>query len=192
MADTTPNRGYRYPEYPDPQSLRQAIEDLATDVDADMAAISASLTNALEAPTVSLSRSSNQAVPSGTPTLIDWTDEVYDNDALFDPIAPTVITFSTVGIYWLTCTVGIAATADATVRDAIVEFISDGISTPIPTAKSLSLDQQSATYFSLMVPHIVIAGGEDVSVRVTHDAVGSLNAFNCRLNVTRFARLLPL
>jgi len=192
MPGTTPNRGYRYPEYPDAQDVRQAVEDLATDVDADVATINGAFSLALNAPTVSLSRSSNQAVAPLTPTLVTWTDELYDNNAYWEPIAPEEIVFQDTGIYWLTCSVGIGFTSDATPREAILEFVSDGISAPIPTSKSLTLDQQSVTYFSLIVPHIVIAGGETVTVRVTHDAAASLNIFNSRLNVSRISRLLPL
>lgn len=192
MPGSTPNRGYTYPTFQDPQAVRQAIQTLAEDVDVDMATINGEISLALNTPTVSLSRSSAQSIPTGTPTLIDWTDELYDNDAFFELTDPTLITFQDTGIYWLTCTIGIALTSEVPIRDAMVEFVSDGVSTPIPSSKSLTLDQQSATYFSLMVPHIVTAGGETLSVRVTHDAIGALNAFNNRLNVSRFARLLPL
>lgn len=192
MPGTTPNRGYTYPEYPDVQDVRQAIEDLATDIDADMATINSAFSLALNAPTVSLSRSSSQAVAPLTPTLVTWTDELYDNNAYWEPGFPDDIVFQSTGIYWLTCSVGISLTSDATPREAIVEFISDGVTTPIPTSKSLTLDEQSATYFSLMVPHIVMTGGEIVNVRVTHDAAASLNVFNARLNVSRISRLTPL
>jgi len=192
MPGTTPNRGYRYPEFPDAQDIRQAIEDLATDIDADMAVINGAFSLALNAPTVSVSRSSNQSVPPATPTLVTWTAELYDNNAFWEPVAPDDIVFQDTGIYWLTCSVGISLTGDATPRDAVVEFISDGGFTAIPTSKSLTLDEQSATYYSLIVPHVVMAGGEIVNVRVTHDAAANLNVFNARLNVSRISRLLPL
>lgn len=192
MSGSTPNRGYTYPTYQDPQDVRQAIQTLAEDVDVDMATINGEISLALNTPTVSLSRSSSQSIPTGTPTLIDWTDELYDNNAFFELADPTLITFQSTGIYWVTCTVAVAATVEAPIRDGIVEFVSDGVSTSVPSSKSLTLDEQSATYFSLMVPHIVTAGGETLSVRVTHDAAGALNAFNSRMNVSRFARLNPL
>jgi len=192
MPGTTPNRGYTFPTLQDPQDVRQAIEDLATDVDADMAAIHAGISLALNAPTVSVSRSSAQAVAPLTPTLVTWTAELYDNNASWEPIAPEEIVFQDTGIYWLTCSVGVSLTSEAPLRDGIVEFVSSAGVAPIPTSKSLLLDEQSPTYFSLMVPHFVLAAGETMSVRFTHDAVASLNVFNARLNVTRFAGTAPL
>jgi hypothetical protein len=191
MPGTTPNRGYPYPEYDDPQDVRQNIQDLATAVDTDMDLLHNAISLSINSPSVSLFNTTAQPIAAGVQTTLTWSTQSYDSDAMWDPAPdPTIITFQTSGIYLLTCMVGFAATADATPRDAVAEIMTSGLPSPV-VSKSLLMDQTTTTYFALAVPYPATAG-DTAHVRVRHDGVAAINVTDTRFNVSRFARLSPL
>lgn len=187
MPGTTP-RGYPFPDYLDPQDFPDAIEDLALAVDLDVEMIDTAITEALDEPSVSLVSNVNMAIPGSTPTILTWLTSTYDNDGMWNPGTPTIITFNTPGVYLLTTRLEVAVSGTATEVGTYTEFVTSGAFGPTPTAQSLRMQIVSPTRPCLLVPYLVPTAGETLSVRWTHDhttnkTVGFRNLTACRISL---------
>ena len=111
MPQNTP-RGYTYPLYTDPRDFPAQIQDLATDIDTDVAAQLALQTNHLDEPSARVSANAALAIASNTDVTLTWATEEYDNAGLFVIGSPTIFTVNELGLYWIHAWAEFSANAD--------------------------------------------------------------------------------
>lgn len=111
MSANTPNRGYTYPQSTDDFRPYEDFQELATDIDTDVAAIRAELTTGI--PLVRLVASGTQSITNNTNTAIIYsgTDDI-DTHSYHDPatnntrITPTKAGYYRVAVtYWTAASV---------------------------------------------------------------------------------------
>ncbi len=100
MPANTPNRSYTYPLYSDPMDFPAQIQDLATDIDTDVTALTAQIAAAQERPSVRVTSGTSQNITTGVATNLIFTTTDYDNDTMTDFTSGVVLNDR--GVYWIT------------------------------------------------------------------------------------------
>ncbi|HEX6518287.1 MAG TPA: hypothetical protein VF049_22190 [Nocardioidaceae bacterium] len=188
MPQNTP-RGYTYPLYSDPTNLPAQLQELATDVDADVEALDTTITATLNAPSA---RVESQApalgpLPVGANTTLTYTDEIYDNAGMVNLGANnSVITINTPGIYVLTGYIRINANASAA-GGVLLRFGSTGALVPEPALASKRVNASTVTRISLTTLHYAPPGStpQNISLVVFNNALVNLTAEQWTLAVSR-------
>lgn len=100
MPENT-TRGYTYPVFTDLNSFPAQIQDMATDIDADMQLMSDRITAGYNFPACSVQASGvNQSVPNNTDTTATYDTELYDNDNMVNlGVSNTTINITDTGLY---------------------------------------------------------------------------------------------
>jgi len=185
MPANTP-RGYSYPLYSDPADFPTQIQDFATDVDTDVAALAARQTAALHRASVRVSATANQAVAASTNVYQTFATEEYDNAAMANlGVNNDRLTFTETGIYLVTAEVNFASNGNATVLGR------SGIFEPNLSAdkghQSLRGAQSMDTELSLTILYQVATVGDFIRVRVRQESGAALNVSARSFSATKVA-----
>lgn len=188
MPLNTP-RGYTYPVYGDPTNFPAQLQDLATDVDADVEALDTTITAALNAPSARVESQGPALGPLtvGANTTLTYADELYDNDNMVNlGTNNSVVTINTPGIYLLTGYINLNATPGAA-GGVLLRFGSSGALVPEPALASKHLNANVVTRISLTTIHYVPPGStpQNISLVVFNNALVNITASQWTLAVSR-------
>lgn len=176
MPANTP-RGYSYPLYTDPRDFPAQIQDLAQDIDTDVAAQLALQTNHLDQPSARVSATLAQAIASNTDVTLTWATEEYDNAGLFVIGSPTIMTFSELGIYWIEAWAEFSSNADSTTSGCQLRIVSSafGIRAAHGPRRGVDATPDSlACQVNVSTLHEITVVGETISIVGRHNLpVGS-------------------
>lgn len=128
MTANTP-RGYTYPLYTDPRDFPTQMQDLATDIDTDVAAQLALEVNHLDEPSARVSASAALAIASNADVTLTWAVEEYDNAGLFVIGSPTLFTVNELGLYWIHAWAEFSSNADSTTSACQLRIVSSAFGT---------------------------------------------------------------
>ncbi|MER5705980.1 hypothetical protein [Streptomyces sp. NPDC002122] len=185
---TTPNRGYSFPEYTDPANFPTQIQDFATDVDTDLDTnLRDPALRALNAPSVRAFRGTGtQNIPAGANTTLQYDLlPTYDNDNMYDgTVSLTNITVQTAGVYLITGSVNLAQTGVAGGAAALIVMSSGGV-VQNPVGDSRELDNDKPTSISCTTLHNVAVVPETITMFVRHNHANPLTASIAQISVTR-------
>ena len=117
-------RGYSYPLYTDAANFPAAMQDLATDIDTDVAAQLALQTNHLDQPSARVSSNTPQALAASTDVTLTWATEEYDNAGLWVIGSPTLFTVNELGLYWIHAWADFSGNADSTTAGCSLRIVS--------------------------------------------------------------------
>lgn len=190
MPATTP-RGYSYPLYTDGTDFPTQMQDLATDVDGDMQTLVNQVAAAKNRPSVRVTATANQSIPSNTDTLATFATEAYDNNNMADlAVDNTRIQLQQAGIYMITCRAEFAA-ASPTGWVAMVRLNSSGGVIANPGIMSISGNVARTTVITIEQLHIVTTTIPDnITMTVRHSFGSPLNITNRNLCATKVSALL--
>lgn len=182
MPQNTP-RGYTYPLYGDAANFPAQIQDFATDVDTDVAALVASATTALNAPSCRVSASANQAIAANTATIVTWAVEEYDNAAMGNlGVNNDRISVTVSGIYLVTADINFASNGNATVGGRLIELVTIGGVTiaqnTIPASQNIAAENNITWMQDFAAP-------TSLRVRVTQNSGAALNIDARSFSMTR-------
>lgn len=176
MPANTP-RGYSYPLYTDAHNFPAAIQDLAQDIDVDVAAQLALQTNYLDQPSARVSSNVVQAIASNTDVTLTWATEEYDNAGLWVAGSPAIFTVNELGIYWIEAWAEFSANADSTTSGAMLRIVSSAFGTRAahgPRRGINSTPDSIAIQVHVGTLHEITVVGETISVVGRHNLpVGS-------------------
>lgn len=173
MPANTP-RGYTYPEYGDPADFPAQLQDFAEDVDADVAALVARQTAALNRPSARVSATANQAIAANTNTIVTWATEEYDNAAMANlGVNNDRLTFTETGIYLVTAEVNFSSNGNATVNGRMLTFVQNLVGDM--GHHTLRGAQNMDTECSSSVLTQVVTIGDFMQVRVRQESGAALN-----------------
>lgn len=123
MPANTP-RGYTYPLYTDPADPAPQIQDFAQDVDADVAAQVASITAALNRPSVKVSSTTNQVFVPNVAQFVTWATENYDNAAMANlGVNNDRISFTSAGKYLISTEINFNPNGNVTVGSRQIRLV---------------------------------------------------------------------
>lgn len=185
MPANTP-RGYTYPLYTDVANFPAQIQDFATDVDTDVAALVARQTAALNRASARVSETANQAVAASTNVYLTFATEEYDNAAMANlGVNNDRLTFTETGIYLVTAEVNFTSNGNATVlgRSGIFEPNLQ----PDKGHQSLRGAQNMDTELSLVILYRVVTVGDFIRVRVRQESGAALNVSARSFSATKVA-----
>lgn len=187
MPGTTPNRGYPFPLYTDPQNFPSDIEDLALAVDADVEALDNAIAAGYNRDTVRVSGpvGGTQAIPTGAGgARVTYSTEVYDNAGMANlGVTNDRITFSQVGLYLVTAHVRFAPGPSATFGIFGI-LLATGSSVLQNAYMSRQGHNTRDTDLTITSPHFANTAGNTMSLLVGHNAGVNVNVTLCSLTAT--------
>jgi hypothetical protein len=98
MAENTPNRGYTYPEYTDPADFPAQMQELATDIDADVENLIDASLDGRERPGVRIFSNTAQAYAANTTVVAGFDLTSHNPNAMFNAANNSII-FNDEGLY---------------------------------------------------------------------------------------------
>jgi hypothetical protein len=187
MPANTP-RGYTYPLYTDPApaDFPAAMADFAGDVDADVAALVARQTAALNRASARVSETANQSIASVTNTFATYSVEEYDNAAMANlGVNNDRLTFTETGIYLVTAEVNFSSNGNATVNNRSMRFVANLFG-------SLNGDtrrgaQNMDTEMTITTLYKVNTVGDFIRVQVRQESGAALNISARSFSATKVA-----
>lgn len=171
MTQNTP-RGYTYPLYTDPANFPAQMQDLAQDIDTDVAAQLALQTNMLDQPSSRVSATAAQAIASNTDVTLTWATEEFDNAGLFVIGSPTIFTVNELGLYWIHAWAEFSANADSTTSGAMLRIVSSAFGTRAAHGPRRGIDSTPdsiAIQVHVSTLHEITVVGETISVVGRHN-----------------------
>ena len=171
MPANTP-RGYSYPLYTDPRDFPAQIQDLATDIDTDVAAQVALETNMLDQPSARVSASAALAIATNTDVTLTWATEEYDNGGLFVIGSPTIFTVNELGIYWIHAWAEFSANADSTTSGCQLRIVSSAFGIRAVHGPRRGVDSTPdsiACRVNVSTLHEITVVGETISIVGRHN-----------------------
>lgn len=194
MPQNTP-RGYTYPLYTDPQDVRAAIQELATDLDTDIEALADQIFNAKNRRTTALVNNANQTITANTDTQVTLQTVNYDNGAMAATPNGINIPIGADGIYLVTGRVqlnpsGVASTYDL---ECWITSSAGFIAIPVQDSKeSTGTPANKNCLFNIMGLHYTDGTVVDqIRLMVRHNATASLTLASAtgHLTVTKVSNL---
>lgn len=173
MPDVTPNRGYPFPLYVEPDmDFPTASEDLAVAVDSDMSVLEPFILNAYDRPSARVFSSVAQSIPNNAATAVSWlggtTD--YDNDAMSNLVAGGGLNLTERGVYELSACITIVAPGSGSTFGLQLEFVSTGGFISTPSAVTVRAHPTQDTWLAVSALHYYPGGGTDaISLRIWHN-----------------------
>lgn len=189
MPQNTP-RGYSYPLYTDAHDFPAAIQDLAQDIDADVAAQLALQTNHLNQPSARVSASAAQAIATNTDVILTWATEEYDNAGLFVIGSPTIMTFSELGIYWIEAWADFSANADSTTSGCQLRIVSSAFGTRAVHGPRRGIDatpDSISCQVNVSTLHEITAVGETIHIVGRHNLPTGSQVTNRAFTATKIS-----
>lgn len=185
MPANTP-RGYTYPTYGDLANFPAEMQDFATDVDTDVAALVARQTAALNRPSARVSASANQSIPQNVDTFLTWAVEEYDNNAMANlGVNNDRISFPQTGIYLVQSEFVFTANGNATVNGRKAMF-APGLSSD-KGHHSLRGSQTQDVEMSIIMLYQVSTPGDFIRVSVRQESGAALNVSVRSFSATKVA-----
>lgn len=188
MSATTP-RGYTYPTYGDPMNPAAQIQQLATDIDTDMAGLFARYVSGNNQPTAMVTTpGTNQACATGTDVTATYTTEVYDNAAMANlGTNNTILSITSSGIYVVMCRAVFTYNGVISSPYRLTLLNTGGAGTV--ARRSISSPAASGST-AIQITHVVYApSGSTLSMVQRQDSGASANSFTRTLLATRLAVL---
>lgn len=185
MPANTP-RGYTYPLYTDVANPPAQLQDFATDVDTDVAALVARQTAALNRASARVSATANQAIAANTNTLATFAVEEYDNAAMANlGVNADRLTFTETGIYLVTAEVNFASNGNATVNGRMLTLVPNlsGDKGHQTTRGAQNMDTEMTT----TILYRCVTVGDFISVRVRQESGAALNISARSFSATKVA-----
>lgn len=180
MSEDTP-RGYTYPEYVDTQDFPAQIQELATDIDADVQGIYNDVSTARNAPSCRIRRAVGTALASGVTTNVAFDTELYDNAAMWAIGAPTNIVIPSLGSYLVTAW----AQFDAAAAGGFALFLqSAGGLIPAPATITKAPDNDKRVTLSATALTRCNAA-ETITVGLRQTSGAPVNTFIVEVSVTK-------
>jgi hypothetical protein len=176
MPDTTVPRGYPYPVYGDaPMDFPDAIQDLATAIDADMTLNENRILAAYNRPSVRMTAGANQTLINNVAATAVFTAGALPfNNAGMGDLANNRLVLSEQGVYWVTGRVTLTALGSGAAFGLRVSLLSSaGLIPTIATTSRQAHPTQDAA-LSVSGLHYKAAGGTDfITMQVLHNATAS-------------------
>jgi hypothetical protein len=186
------SRGYPYPLYTDtPKDFPQAIEDLATAIDADVAALEAFVAGARDRPSMQASSNIAQNIPNNTVTAVSWAGgaAAYDNTLIFNPLVGMTLTER--GVYLLSASVTLNQVSSGSPFTATLTMNSTAGFIANPASISARADPDNPTWLNVSTLHYVTGLVTDnVSVSVWHNQGATRVAGYRTLTATKISNTL--
>lgn len=189
MPANTP-RGYSYPLYTDPRDFPAQMEDLARDIDTDVAAQLALQTNMLDQPSARVSANTAQAVASNTDVTVTWATEEFDNAGLWVIGSPTIFTVNELGIYWIHAWAEFSSNADSTTSGALLRIVSSAFGTRASHGPRRGIDatpDSIAIQVHVSTLHEITVVGETISVVARHNLPVGSQVVNRAFSITKIS-----
>lgn len=173
MPANTP-RGYTYPTYGDVANPPAQIQDMAQDIDTDVAGLVARTTAALNRPSARISETANQLIAANTNTFLTFSVEEYDNGGMANlGVNNDRLTFPETGIYQVTAEVNFSSNGNATVNGRSMIFAPN--LQPEKGHQSSRGAQSMDTEMSSTMLYQVVTAGDFIRVRVRQESGAALN-----------------
>lgn len=185
MPANTP-RGYTYPLYTDPADFPSDMQDFATDVDADVAALAVRQTAALNRASARVSASANQAIAANTDTFATFATEEYDNAAMANlGVNNDRLTFTEDGIYLVTAEVNFASNGNATVNGRSMKFVGNLFGNLAHDSRRGA--QSMDTEMTITALYRCVTVGDFIRVQVRQESGAALNISARSFSATKVA-----
>lgn len=189
MPANTP-RGYSYPLYTDPRDFPAQMQDLAQDIDLDVAAQLALQTNHLDQPSARVSASAALAIASNTDVTLTWATEEYDNAGLFVIGSPTIMTFNELGIYWIEAWAEFSGNTDSTTSGCMLRIVSSAFGTRAAHGPRRGIDatpDSIAVQVNVSTLHEITVVGETISIVGRHNLPVASQVTNRAFTATKIS-----
>ena len=185
MPANTP-RGYTYPLYTDPNNFPADMADFANDVDADVAALVARQTAALNRPSARVSATANQLIAANTNTFATFATEEYDNAAMANlGVNNDRLTLTSTGIYLVTAEVNFSSNGNATVNGRLMVFVPNLSSDKGQDTRRGA--QNMDTEMTITMLYQCVTAGDFIQVRVRQESGAALNINARSFSATKVA-----
>jgi hypothetical protein len=187
MPGATPNRGYPFPLYTDPQDFPQNIEDLANAIDADVQALDDAIQAAYNRDSVMVSGpvGGTQAIPTGAAgATVTYSTEEYDNAGMANlGVTNDRITYQQAGFYLVTAHVTFAAGPNTTFG-IFAALTSTGTLVAQPAVMSRNGHNTRPTNLTVTGVEFANSAGDTTRLVVGHNAGVNVNVTRCSLTAT--------
>lgn len=183
-------RGYTYPLYTDPRDFPAQMQDLATDIDTDVAAQLALQTNHLDEPSARVSANAALAIASNTDVTLTWATEEYDNAGLFVIGSPTIFTVNELGLYWIHAWAEFSSNADSTTSGCLLRIVSSAFGTRASHSPRRGVDSTPdsiACRVNVSTLHEITVVGETISIVGRHNLPVASQVTNRAFSITKIS-----
>lgn len=183
-------RGYSYPLYTDPRDFPAQMQDLATDIDTDVAAQLALQTNMLDQPSARVSASAPLALAASTDVTVTWATEEYDNAGLFVIGSPTIFTVNELGLYWIHAYAEFSSNADSTTAGCSLRIVSSAFGNRAAHGPRRGVDSTPdslACFVNVSTLHEITVVGETISVVARQSLPGASQVTNRAFSITKIS-----
>lgn len=187
MPANTPNRGYPYPLYTDPNDFPSDIQDLAVAVDADVEALDNAIQAGYNRDSVRVTGpvGGTQAIPTGAAgATVTYSTEEYDNAGMADlGVTNDRITYQQAGFYLVTAHVRFAPGPNTTFG-IFAALTSTGTTVAQPAVMSRQGHNTRDTNLTIMAIEFANSAGDTTRLVVGHNAGVNVNVTRCSLTAT--------
>lgn len=183
-------RGYSYPLYTDAHDFPTQLQDLATDIDTDVAAQLALQTNMLDQPSARVSASAPQALAASTDVTLTWAVEEYDNAGLFVIGSPTLFTVNELGLYWIHAYADFSSNADSTTAGCSLRIVSSAFGNRAahgPRRGINSTPDSLSCQVNVSTLHEITVVGETITVVARQSLPGASQVTNRAFSITKIS-----
>lgn len=178
------SRGYIYPLYGDANSFPAQIQDLATDIDADMDSLFDRVLAGNNQPACSVEATANLAIANNTDVTVTYATELYDNAAMVNlGVSTTTITFPLSGVYVACFRGSFASNANAGARSAA--FVVSGAAGTV--SRKTIPGETGVAVANAMTQVFYTTAGTTMTVVVRQNSGAALNLVTRRLQVARMS-----
>ncbi|MEU7010356.1 hypothetical protein [Streptomyces sp. NPDC046332] len=182
MPEDTP-RGYTYPEYTDTQNFPAAIQELATDIDADVQDLYDDVDHARYAPTAAVSFAGPTPLANGVTTDWAFTSEDYDNAGMVNlGVDPTDVSITEDGVYWITGWAEFAAAGVTTGSVGVFIMTTGALLNLVTVTRAPDNDKRTEVSATCIA---FCATGEDITLALRQTTGAPLNIQFAKLTVTK-------
>lgn len=189
MPANTP-RGYSYPLYTDPRDFPAQLQDLATDIDTDVATQLALQTNHLDQPSARVSANAALAIASNVDVTLTWATEEYDNAGLFVIGSPTIFTVNELGLYWIEAWAEFSGNTDSTTSGCMLRIVSSAFGTRAAHGVRRGVDatpDSIACKVNVGTLHEITVVGETISIIGRHNLPVASQVTNRAFSITKIS-----
>lgn len=189
MPQNTP-RGYTYPLYGDANSFPAQIQDMATDIDADMQALINRITAGYNFASASVQASGvNQSIANNTDVTATYDTELYDNAAMANlGVSNTILSITQTGVYLCIARATFASSAAAATGREI-RLVSSGIGGTI-ARKSIDGNEGLAATTTVHLVNIAhLAAGTTLSMVQRQNTGAAINSVFRQLQAAKLGGL---
>jgi len=191
MPGTTP-RGYQFPTYGDAQDFPTDIQTLAEDIDADVQGLVDEIAGALDRPSVTLTDTTVQSVPTGVLTPLNFVGVNYNNAGMAN--VPTGINLIDDGIYLIMARITADVTAGAPASFSVECRVTSSVAfIPTPVQQTQTANNVANEPLALNVAALHYTTGAVVDlirVNVLHNAGVNINFGARDFSISKVSNLL--